>query len=345
MKSSKIPSPMGLLVACVLAACGSSSSQPPPADASVDLKDARGGDTALPDLANAPDVADSAAADVPDLSPGDVASQREVGPIDTLGPVVDAAGPDTTQNADSSRVVDAQSVDMTAVDALASEAGGASTFLCSSLGAFASDVSQRLCFDFSDPSQATDFTPEAGTWSVVGGSYHGIGPTNGQVTCPGGPFAGTAMTTSLLNAPTAANVRVHARMTSLTRPDKVLVLRAQPSGDRIELNFRSYYMDGQQYGGDFIISTLTACTQTLFVLPGAIPVPQYDNQAVAVDVQLIGQKLTVMVDGKSIYDGTPTATAVDGGASQLLSAPGRVGFGVFYDGEVAFDDLIVEVLK
>jgi hypothetical protein len=126
----------------------------------------------------------------------------------------------------------------------------------------------------------------------------------------------------------------------------VLALRAQPSGDRIELNFRSYFaMDGQQYGGDLVISTLSACEQNILVLPDAVPVPQYSFKPVVVDVQLIGQKLTVVVDGNPIYDDTPTATSVDGGTHQLLSEPGRVGFGVFDDGEVVFDDLIVEVLK
>ena len=346
MKSSKIPSPIGLLVACILAAC-SGSSQPPPADASPDLADARG-DTSLPDAAS---VVDSSAAEAPDLSVSDAASHVETGPVDTLGPLadaaslVDAAGSDAFQAQDSG--IDTHAVDLTTADVLASEAGSEAqpAFACSSLGAVPSDVSQRLCFDFSDPSQSSSFSPEAGTWSVVGGSYQGIGPTDGQVTCPGGAFAGSAMTTSVLSVPSAANVRVHARMTSMTRPDKVLVLRAQPSGDRIELNFRSYYVDGQQLGGDFTISTLFACNQTLFVVPGAIPVPQYDFLPITVDVQLIGQRLTVAVDGKQIYDGTPTATGVDGGTSQLLSQPGRVGFGVFYDGQDTFDDLVVEVLK
>ncbi len=348
MKSSKTPRPIGLLVACLLAACGGSSSQPA-ADASVDARDAAS--NPLPDAANVPD---SLAAEAP-LSDAAPKQDADAGPVDTLGPLVDVAGPDAagsdtagrdaTPNSDSR--ADAQSVDLTTMDGLAVDAAGVpqSTFTCSSLGAVASDVSQRLCFDFSDPSQASNFSPEAGTWSVIGGSYHGIGPTGGQVTCPGGPFNGTAMTTSVLSTPSAANVRVHAWMTSMTRPDKVLVLRAQPSGDRIELNFRSYYIDGQQLGGDFIISTLSSCNQTLFVLPGAIPIPQYDYQPIEVDVQLVGQKLTVAVDGKTIYDDTPIATGVDGGTSQLLSTPGRVGFGVFYDGEVAFDDLVVEVLK
>ena len=334
MKSSKIPSPIGLLVACLLAACSGSSSQPA-ADASVDARDAAS--NPLPDAAKVPDSL-AAEASLSDAAPK---QDADAGPVDTLVPLVDAAGPDAAgidaaQNSDSR--IDAQSVDLATADILAVDTAdqAKSTFACSSLGTVPSDVSQRLCLDFSDPSQSSSFTPEAGTWAVVNGSYHGVGPTGGQVTCPGGPFKGTAMTTSVLSTPSVANVRVHAWMMSMTRPDKVLVLRAQPSGDRIELNFRSYYIDGQQYGGDFSISTLSACKQTLFDLPGAIPVPQYDYKPIEVDVQLIGQKLTVAVDGKQIYDGVPTATGVDGGTGQLLSAPGRVGFGVFDDGEVAF---------
>ena len=49
------------------------------------------------------------------------------------------------------------------------------------------------------------------------------------------------MTTSVLSTLSATNVRLHARMTSMTRPDKVIVLRSQPSGNRIEVNFRSYF--------------------------------------------------------------------------------------------------------
>jgi hypothetical protein len=338
MKLSKIPSPIGLLAACLLAACGSSS-QPPAADASPDLKDAAGEPSS--DVVN---VVDSATADARDLAVSDAAPPIETSPIDTLRPVLDVAGVDTAEGSN----LDAQAVDLPATDVLAAEAGGeaSSEFACSSLGTEPADVSQRACYDFSNPSQSGSFTPEAGTWSVVAGSYRGIGPADGQITCPGGAYAGTAMTTAVLNTPSAANVRVHARMTSITRPDKVLVLRAQPSGDRIELNFRSYFaMDGRQQGGDLVISTLSACNQTILVLPDAVPVPQYSFKPVVVDVKLIGQKLTVVVDGNQIYDDAPMATSVDGGTQQLLSAPGRVGFGVFYDGEVTFDDLVVEVLK
>jgi hypothetical protein len=153
------------------------------------------------------------------------------------------------------------------------------------------------------------------------------------------------MTTSVLSTLSATNVRLHARMTSMTRPDKVIVLRSQPSGNRIEVNFRSYFdMNDKQYGGDVVISALYNCHQVFFVLPDAISIPQYDNQPIAVDVQLLGQRLTISLDGRQIYDDTPTATDLDSGTRQLPAESGSVGFGVFYDGEVAFDDLIVEVL-
>src|SRR5664279_1113297 len=154
MKSSKIPSPIGLLVACVLAACSGSSSQPPRADASPDLGDARG-DTPLPDAAS---VADSSADEAPDLSVRDAASHAETGPVDTLGPLVDAAGQVDAAGSDASQAkdsgIDTRAVDLATADVLASEAGGEAqpAFACSSLGAVPSDVSQRLCFDFSDPS-------------------------------------------------------------------------------------------------------------------------------------------------------------------------------------------------
>jgi len=234
------------------------------------------------------------------------------------------------------------------IDAPTSPIDGAapSAFVCGSLGAVASDVSQRLCYDFSDPAESNEFTSEAGTWSVMDGAYHVTGPINGQVTCPGDQFSGTAMTTSVLTTLRAADVRVHARMTSWTRPDKVLVLRSQPSGDRIELNFRSHFDNGNLPGGDDIsISALIACRQVFFVLPNVIQLSQLNYQAIVVDVQLRGQRLTIAVDGNQLYDDIPIATDLDGGLWQLPTAPGSVGFGVFLDGESVFDDLIVEVLK
>ena len=58
------------------------------------------------------------------------------------------------------------------------------------------------------------------------------------------------MTASLVNNFSAADVRVHVQMTSINRPDKVIVLRSHDSGDRVELNFiANYEYDGNQLGG------------------------------------------------------------------------------------------------
>jgi hypothetical protein len=235
------------------------------------------------------------------------------------------------------------------IDAAASEAGGEvpASFACSSLGSVALDVSTRLCFDFSSPSDVGSFTPEAGTWSVVDGTYRAIGPQDGQITCPGGTFGGSAMTASVLTTLSATDVRVHARMTSWPGPDKVLVLRSRPSGNRIEINFRSYYYlsDGTRTAGDVVISALFDCNNITFVDTGIINVPQYSYQPMEVDVQLRGQRLTIAVDGNQVYDDTPSTTDSDGGTWQLPTQPGSVGFGVFADGQDVFDDLVVEVLK
>ena len=341
---------VGLLMACSLTACSKNTETRPPADASTDRIGT-----------------DSLAPGTPDVSPPDTVARSETGPVDApmeaaIPPSDALINPLEAGNADTAgpRGIDVPQSDLpiaidadidfaqgSPIDGLASEAGGEAepAFTCSSLGPIASDVSQRLCFDFSDPSDSGEFTPEAGTWSVVDGTYHGVGPMDGQTTCPGGPTGGSGMTTSVLSTLTAADVRVHARMTSWTNPDKVLVLRSRPSGNRIELNFRSYFVYEGNHGGDLAISALFDCKNISFVLPDVIPIPQYDFQAIVVDVQLRGQRLTVSLDGKQVYDATPTTTDMDGGTWQLPSAPGSVGFGVFQDGEDVFDDLIVEILK
>lgn len=337
----------GLAALFWLAACGGGGTTATPNAGTGTKADAsRVSDATATDAADGPTIDAAAPPDVasPDIRL-DVAGSdaaRAPGP-DAAPPSVDAAIMDVGEQG-----LDTASTEAAAVDTLAlpGAVDTQSAFTCSSLGVVPSDVAQRLCFDFSDASQGQSFAPEAGTWSVAGGSYLGVGPAGGQVTCPGGPFGGSAMTASVLSTLSATDVRVHARMTSITRPDKVLVLRAQPSGDRIELDFRSYFtIDGTQYGGDFVVSMLSQCNQIFFVPAGTIPVPQFDDTPIDVDVQLVGGRLTVSIDGKPIYDASPMATGIDGGTRPLPSQPGSVGFGVFMDGEVAFDDLIVEVLK
>ena len=118
--------------------------------------------------------------------------------------------------------------------------------MCSDLGPLDSDASSRTCFDFSGTSQGSSWMPDGGTWTVVNGQYVGTGPDD-PVTCVG---AGSLMTASLVDNFSAADVRVHVQMTSVDRPDKVIVLRSRDSGNRIELNFVAYWdYNGTQQGG------------------------------------------------------------------------------------------------
>jgi phage baseplate assembly protein gpV len=216
------------------------------------------------------------------------------------------------------------------------------SFSCGSLDGGLNTVDsgtvQRLCYDFADSASAADFNPEAGTWVVSNGSYNASGPSE-QVTCPGGVFAGSGMSASVLARLSALNVRVHAKMTSVTAPDKLLVLRSRPGGNRIELNFVANYTEsGVVQGGFLNISELVDCVNTTYLTAdsgNAVMIPHAIGQAIVVDVELVGSHLTVLVDGQKVFDDVvPVAIAA-----------GSVGFAVFRDAETQYDDLVVEVLQ
>jgi hypothetical protein len=195
---------------------------------------------------------------------------------------------------------------------------------------------QRLCYDFSDSASAADFNPEAGTWVVSNGSYNASGPP-AQVTCSDG---GSGMTASVLSDLSAQDVRVHAKITSVVGPDVVLVLRSRPGGNRIELNFVANYIDqGEALGGALNISEMVDCVNATYLAgnasTGRVQIPHAIGQAIVIDVQLIGTRLTVAMDGNQVFDNTlPVSTAA-----------GSVGFAVFRNAQMQFDDFVVEVLK
>ena len=198
---------------------------------------------------------------------------------------------------------------------------------------------QRICCDFANSSCGADFNSEAGTWVISNGSYNASGPPS-QVTCPGGAFGGSGMSASVLSNFSTPDVRVHAKMTSVKGPDKVLVLRSRPGGNRIELNFvANYTYDGEALGGFLNISELVGCVNATYLAVGAgsysAPIPHAIGQAIVVDVQLIGSHLTVLVDAKEVFDDI----------LEISNAAGSVGFAVFRDAETQFNDLVVEVLQ
>lgn len=205
--------------------------------------------------------------------------------------------------------------------------------MCSDLGALDSDATSRMCFDFTDPSEASSWMPDGGTWTVVNGQYVAMGPAD-PVTCVN---AGSFITASLVDNFSAADVRVHVEMTSIDRPDKVIVLRSRDSGDRIELNFIAYYeYGGNLLGGELVVQELVNCQQSFLVPVGTISVPHNIGDTITVDLELVGTELTVDVDGSQVFDGALTTVATD---------PGGVGVGVITSATTVFDDFWVEALN
>jgi len=210
---------------------------------------------------------------------------------------------------------------------------------CSTWDARDSGAAQQLCNDFTASTSSAEFTPEAGAWIVSQGSYNASGPSE-QIICPGGEDGGSGMTASLLAGVSAQDVRIHAKLTSIVAPDKVLVLRSRPGGNRIELNFvANYTYEGEDRGGALHISELVNCVNTVYVDANVgsdrVWIPHAIGQAIVVDLQLVGTQLTVVVDGKQVFDNT----------LPVSNPSGSVGFAVFRDAETQFDDFLVEVLK
>jgi hypothetical protein len=190
-----------------------------------------------------------------------------------------------------------------------------------------------MCFDFSAPSQgSSSWMPEGGTWTVVNGQYIATGP-DAPVTCVD---AGSLMTASLVDNFSAANVRVHVQMTSVDRPDKMIVLRSRDSGNRLELNFVAYWdYNGTRVAGELVIQELVNCQYFLRAPLDSISVPHNIGDTITVDLDLRGTQLTVKVDGTQVFDGALT----------IATDPGGVGVGVITGGTVRFDDFWVEALN
>jgi hypothetical protein len=197
-----------------------------------------------------------------------------------------------------------------------------------------SDATSRTCVDFSDPSQGSSWMPDGGTWTVINGQYVATGPDD-PVTCVA--TGGSYTTASLVDNFSAANVRLHVEMTSVDRPDKVIVLRSRDSGDRIELNFiANYEYGGTQMGGELVVQELVNCVQSFLVPLGTISVPHNIGDTITVDLDLVGTQLTVNVGGSQVFDGALTGIATD---------PGGVGLAVITGGTAIFDDFWVEALN
>jgi hypothetical protein len=253
--------------------------------------------------------------------------------IDTgedLAPVI----ADTMVESPDSMVDSIAQVDLSEVATVdvASDTSMAS-FSCVGRDTPAAGVLQQLCYDFTNASSGADFSVEAGTWTVADGTYNSNDipsrdPCNGN---------GTVMSASVLRNLSAQDVRVHAKLTSVAGPDKVVVLRARSGGNRLELNFRAKFTDeGVVQGGDLSIFDITNCSVKTYADGSTILIPHEIEQSIVVDITLIGSQLTVVVDGKQVFN-----QALSG----VSMTAGSVGFASFRDAETKFDDLLVEVLK
>ena len=249
----------------------------------------------------------------------DAAQDQAAGTLDSAGSGSPEAG-----------VIDARAMDT------AGDEASPGTFSCTGQDVPDSGVLLQRCYDFSDPASAADFDSEAGTWVVANGSYIATGPSD-QVTCPGGSLGGSGMAASVLRGFSAQDVRVHAKLVGVTDADEVIVLRSRPGGNRIELNFRANFVDnGVATGGDLVIAELRDCVDITYVDVNTILIPHAMGRAIVVDVELVGQHLTLAMDGNVVFDRT-----VD-----VATDPGSVGFAVFQHGfQAMFDDFRVEVLK
>lgn len=254
---------------------------------------------------------------------------------DAMIPVVDAGedlvptNADTFINADSMTSADVFEL---GTDGLANDTSLAS-FSC--VGRVTPDggVLQQLCYDFSNAASTADFISEGGTWTISDGTYN-TSDIPAKETCNGN---GTVMSASVLRNLSAQDVRLHARLSSDVSPDKVIVLRSRQGGNRLELNFRSKYTDNDAVqGGDLSIFDVGECTVKTYVDGNTIFIPHEMGQSIVVDIQLIGAQLKVDVDGKQVYNNNLPGVSMTAGS---------VGFAAFRDGELQFDDLLVDVLK
>jgi hypothetical protein len=287
------------------------------------------------DLGLVPDSGVPDAPSAPDSGQPDVFVQTD----QTNDRAIDAAAIDTAA-LDAAALIDAASaIDASLVDAPAADSqsqvdaqgeDSLSTPFCSN--DTDGGVGKKICIDFSDPTAAAKFLPEGGTWAVSDGIYKAKGP-DADVTCPAG--SGSLMTASVLRDFSAKNVRVHAKMRSVKMADKVLVLRSHPGGNRIEINFRTDFVyDGAALGGDLYVCSLANCQLTVHQDVGTVSIHHPLGQAIVADVQLIGQQLTVAVDGRVVFDKSiPVPTD-----------SGSVGLAVFLWSETEFDDFMVESL-
>lgn len=196
-----------------------------------------------------------------------------------------------------------------------------SNFSCDDL-----DGSEEACLDWND-ADAPGLEVEGGRWEVRERMVVGYGPE----TLPG-DCTDSLMSHALVPDVTARDLRLRARLTSLTRVDKVLVLRSADPGNRVQLNFRALDDDGAY--GDLMVQEIRDCVFTVFTGEGEVPIPHAIGEPLEVVIDLVGSRLAVDVDGRNVFDReVPVALR-----------EGKIGFGVIDRSVTVFDDVVMTSL-
>lgn len=188
------------------------------------------------------------------------------------------------------------------------------------------DGSETACLDFNDDSDP-GLDVEGGRWAVRQDSYVGWGPD-----AVAGDCTESLMTHALVPDVEAQDLHLHARLTSVERVDKVLVLRSRDRANRLQLNFRATDVDGSY--GDLMVQEIRDCAFRRLTGEGEIPVPHALGAPIDVDVDLVGAHLLVEVDGRPVLD-----RDVD-----VAVASGRIGFGIIDRSITSFDDVVMTSL-
>lgn len=142
-----------------------------------------------------------------------------------------------------------------------------------------------------------------GAWEVVEGQLQGLGEVDHlHVDSPSALDLAGAVATA--NGVVATDVSICADMTSLDRVDKGFVLRWIGPNDGIWLGFRgleSFIIEG--LASDLTVAEAVDGKPMLFTPSHTIPILSHDlGDTIHVCAVLVGQRLTVDVDGQRVLD-------------------------------------------
>lgn len=200
----------------------------------------------------------------------------------------------------------------------------ASDFSCDDLDDL--DGSEAACLDWNDTT-TPGLEVEGGRWEVRGGMIVGFGPDS-----PSGDCTASLMSHALVPAVTAQDQRVRARLSSLARVDKVITLRSVDPANRVQVNFRATDTDGSY--GDLMVQEIRDCVFTVFTGEGEIPIPHALGEAIDVELELVGTRLMVQVDGQTVFEREVP----------VVERAGQIGFGIIDRSTTVFDDVVMTSL-